>query len=130
MPSRKIRPSSVANTDALVRKINATINGARTMAVMTRCFSIGGGSTRAGGGGRGRDAAETPFATRVVVERAVEFGGIHIGPKGIGEIQLRIGKLPQQEIADPVFAPGTDEKVGRRHVGEAEVRRQRGFVDG
>src|SRR5579875_2266742 len=103
MPRRKINPSRAANNAIPVRKISATISG-EDDGGDDALFEHGRRSTRARG--RDRRATETSFAARVVIEGTVEFGVVHIGPQGVGEIQFRIGELPQQKIADAVLAAG------------------------
>src|SRR5579871_1110880 len=41
-----------------------------------------------------------------------EIALAEIGPQGRGEDQLGIGALPQQKIADALFAAGPDQQVG------------------
>src|SRR5690606_29472298 len=52
-----------------------------------------------------------------------------IGPVQIGEVQLGIGQLPQQEIADPPLAPGTDAQIRQREGRGAESPFQCADID-
>ena len=47
-----------------------------------------------------------------------------VRPEQVGEIQLGIGQLPQQEIADAVLATGADAQVGQRQVARCQARLQ------
>nr|GEU28237.1 hypothetical protein [Tanacetum cinerariifolium] len=47
-----------------------------------------------------------------------------IGPVGVGEEQLGVRELPQQEIGNALFAAGADEQVGLGRIGHGQVRRQ------
>ena len=58
----------------------------------------------------GRSGARAADRRRSPVER----GGIEIGPQRVGEIELGVGELPQQEIADALLAAGADEEVRLR----------------
>ncbi len=39
-----------------------------------------------------------------------------IRPEGLGKIQFRVGQLPQEKIADPVFPAGPDQEIRIRHI--------------
>ena len=65
----------------------------------------------------------------IVENRAQQVGAIEIGPQRIGDIQLRISDLPQQEIADAHLAGGADQQVGVGRTGGVEPRRDGLFVD-
>src|SRR5271156_6475306 len=57
-------------------------------------------------------AAEAPFPPAVGGEGILKRGGVEIRPQRIREIQFRISKLPEQEVADALLAARTDEQVG------------------
>ena len=61
--------------------------------------------------------------------RATRLGAAEIGPQSFGDVQLGIGDLPQQEIADTHFARGSDEEVKIRESGGVESRCDGLFVD-
>ena len=44
-------------------------------------------------------------------DRIVERARVEVGPQQVGEIQLGVGELPEQEVADPLLAAGADEQV-------------------
>src|SRR5215470_2325000 len=64
---------------------------------------------------RGSHLTEAPLAARVLRERRIERRLIEVRPRTSGEVQLRVRALPQQEIAEPLLAAGTDEEVDLRH---------------
>src|SRR5690606_32418022 len=90
----------------------------RNTAVMTRSLSIATTARHLLAG-----TAETAFARTVRGNRLFERKLIEIGPQRVGEIQLRIGKLPEQEIADALLAAGADEQIGLRRVVHRQLRR-------
>src|SRR3954452_4042179 len=47
----------------------------------------------------------------VVVERGVKSRSAEVRPHAIREIQLRVRRLPQQEITEPFFSARANEKV-------------------
>ena len=52
--------------------------------------------------------------------RPVEFGAVEIRPQDVGEIELGIRRLPEEEVAEPKFARGADNEVGIGNVGRVE----------
>ena len=76
---------------------------------MTRCVSIALRPRRLT---CALGAAEAPLAAGVPGERRIERRGVEVGPEDVGEVQLRVGELPQQEIADALLAAGADQQVG------------------
>src|SRR5690606_8903222 len=120
-------------------KIGGSRIASSTSAVTTRVPSIGAdpirAATRAGASARfgGRNllarAAEASLAPAERLDRAVERDDVEVGPERVGEIQLGVGELPQQEITDALLAAGADEQIGLGRVGHRQVRRQRGFAD-
>ena len=57
-----------------------------------------------------------------MTECAVEFGVVEVRPEAVAEIQLRVGQVPEQEIADALFATGADEEVRIGRLAERELR--------
>ena len=45
------------------------------------------------------DAAEAPVALLIVDDGGIERPLVEVGPERVAEIELRIGALPQQEVA-------------------------------
>ena len=62
------------------------------------------------------DEAEAALAAGVLAEREVELGGAEVGPRRLGEVELRVGALEEHEIADPMIAAGTDQEIGARRA--------------
>jgi hypothetical protein len=52
-----------------------------------------------------------------------------VGPEPVDEHQLRISRLPKQEIADPLLPAGTDEQVRIGHAGGEKMRLEQLFID-
>src|SRR5215510_4967118 len=59
---------------------------------------------------RGRGETEAPLARVEVRERGLQRGRIELGPQAVREIQLRIGKIPQKEIAEASLATRANEQ--------------------
>src|SRR5687767_7899215 len=90
-----------------------------TMAVSTRCLSTSGRLARLVAQlFSGQTIAA--FARRESSERRLEMRQVEIRPQGLGHVQLGVGEIPKQEIADAMIAAGADEQVGIAHVGERE----------
>ncbi len=72
--------------------------------------------------------AEAAFTGGVGVEGLSHFFGAEVRPEGWGEVELRIGGLPQQKVADTQFSAGADDEV---RVGQAvgeQATGEGGFV--
>src|SRR5579862_7187681 len=67
------------------------------------------------------DAAVAAIALLEFDEGLEEPGAIEIRPQGIGDENLRVGNLPEQEVADAHFAAGADEQIGVGEAGSVEV---------
>ena len=61
--------------------------------------------------------AEAPIAALVLADRVEEVLAAEVGPQHVGEHQLAVGELPQQEVRDAVLTRGADHQVGIGHVG-------------
>ena len=64
----------------------------------------------------------------VGAQGAVQFGGVQVGPEGRGVVVLAVGGLPEEEVADALFAAGADDQVGIRAAFGVEVAPEEGFV--
>ena len=64
-----------------------------------------------------------------MLDRGVELALAEVRPQRVAEIQLGVGEIPQQEIADALLAAGADQQVGIRQPGQRQVRAERGLVD-
>ena len=58
-----------------------------------------------------------------------QIGSTEVGPQRIGDVDLGIGDLPQQKIADAHFARRSDEQVGIGRPGRVEVCRDRLLIE-
>ena len=84
------------------------------------------GARSSGGGTRGGRPAgarlskphtsEPPLAGLIAADGFEEIQLLKIGPVHVGEIQFRVGGLPQQEVAQPMLAAGADEQIRVRQV--------------
>ena len=60
---------------------------------------------------------ETPLPGSVELQRLIYIGVGHIRPEGIAEVDLRVSRLPQQEIGQSLFASGSDDEIHVRLTG-------------
>src|SRR6266850_4605737 len=132
------------------RKMQASSNGKTTATVSKRCLSMRRGAaaevcaaagsslfpngpTRGSGRRRLRaelfaGAAEPAFPAAVGVNGASQCLSVEIRPQLVGEVELGIGQLPQQEVADALLAAGTDEQIGLGRVAHRQVRGKMGLA--
>src|SRR5690606_36016568 len=75
------------------------------------------------------DPAVAALPAGVVGQRALEFDRIEIGPVGGGEIEFRVGELPEQEVADALLATGAHAEIRCRQVGQRKLPGKHVFVD-
>src|SRR6185369_523132 len=61
-----------------------------------------------------------PFAPGELGQRILQAALVEVRPEYVAEDQFAIGQLPEQKIADTLFAAGPDEKIDRRQVRKAE----------
>ncbi len=100
----------------------------RTTAVMTRCLSIVIPTSP-------RDATavahfpEAAIALCVGGQRGVEFGLSEVRPQAVREVELRVGRLPEHEVADADLATRADEQIGIGREVHRHVALQHGLVD-
>src|ERR1700722_17675285 len=60
------------------------------------------------------DAAEAALPARELSEGVRESCGIEIRPQAVNEVQLRIGALPQQKVAQAALAAAANEQIDLR----------------
>ena len=60
---------------------------------------------------RGGKTTETPFPTTEISEGCAQMFGAEIRPQGFDEVELRVGRFPQQKVRQALFAAGADEQV-------------------
>src|SRR5690606_32816124 len=71
--------------------------------------------------GRRIEVAVAPLPATVVVHGQLELGIVELRPVAVAEVQLSVGKLPQQEVADATLATGADAQVGHGRITQADV---------
>src|SRR5439155_1329556 len=65
--------------------------------------------------------AEAPLAAGEERECVLQIRHREIRPQPRTEIQLRVGEIPQQEVADSVFTAGADQQIRLRQSREREL---------
>src|SRR3990167_6092554 len=100
-PKRNVAPAT-GTKSAVARKVSTTSGAfSGTKAI------VGSFSGRCGG----RQAPETPLAPAEVLKRLLELGHGEVRPQGRGEVELCVGALPQEEVAQAQLAAGAEEEV-------------------
>ena len=66
-------------------------------------------------------AAKAAVAPGKVDERVDEAGGREVRPVDIGEVELRIGRLPEQEVREALVAARADDEVDGRVASRVEL---------
>src|SRR2546423_13758785 len=107
----------------------ASSTTASTTAVRTRLRSapvtlpsgLGRGSSRHG-------VPEAPLAAGEERERLLQVRHREIRPQPRTEIQLRVGDIPEQEVADAVLTAGANQKTRGRHSRERELPGEGGLA--
>src|SRR5262249_37802455 len=75
------------------------------------------------------DAAIATFTAPELRNRLLEVLLAEIGPQRVDEHQLGVGALPQQEIADALFAAGANQQVRIAYAGGQQLALEAVFVD-
>jgi len=75
------------------------------------------------------EAAEAALAVLVVGNGFEEVEAAEVGPEAVGDEDLGVGDLPEEEVGDALLARGTDDEVGVGHVRGVESRGDVGLVD-
>src|SRR5436305_1348047 len=113
------------------RKRAARMSGVATAAVRSRC--IGAGAARRDGSAlplAGEEEVPAPGLGHATVaalpalvgqDRLEQVLAPEVGPQGLRHPDLRVGDLPEQEVADAQLAGGADEEVGVGLAGGVEV---------
>src|SRR6185312_13225992 len=95
----------------------ATTIGARMPALIRRVASIGS------------SCAVASLALGELLDRGVEVGLGEIRPEGVGEDELGVGPLPQQEVAGALLPAGADDEVRVGLPGGVQVLPEALLVD-
>src|SRR6266540_497624 len=77
----------------------------------------------------GVDPAVTPFALLVVDDGLKEVSPAEVRPQHVGDPDLDVGDLPEEEVRDPELAARADQEVGVGLSGGVEVGGERRLVD-
>lgn len=73
--------------------------------------------------------SEAALAVLEFSDSVEEILMLEIGPEEVGEKELGISHLPEEEIADSEFAAGADKEVGVGVFGSREIVAERILVD-
>ncbi len=76
-----------------------------------------------------RSCRSAARAGRRTAKRRIEMRRREFGPQHLGEVHFGVGEIPQQEVADALFAAGADQKVRVGNAGEREPRADLRFID-
>src|SRR5665213_1070640 len=71
------------------------------------------------------EAAVAAVAALVIGEGFEQMDAAKVGPEPVGDEDLGVGDLPEQEVRDALLAAGANDQIGVRHV-----RRVEGAADG
>src|SRR5919204_6488413 len=63
----------------------------------------------------------TVFALGICVERPLELLAVEVRPQLLGEVELRVRRLPEQEIRESELAPGANDELGILKIGRIQV---------
>src|ERR1700716_210376 len=139
-----ISPAPTTTATAAYTQTEPAIRAASTRAISTaavamrvgmldrRATTTGGWSAFASATSIGnllRPRPESAHAPLVGGERLVEVRAAEIGPERLGAVELRVGRLPEQEVAEPHLAGGADNQVRVGQPAGVEVTREVGFVE-
>jgi len=58
------------------------------------------------------EASEAAFAALVGGDGFEEVSSAEVGPEAIGDVDLGVGDLPEEEVGDTLLAGGSDDEVG------------------
>src|SRR5712691_11817921 len=77
---------------------------------------------------RGGAAAEAADPALVVGDRMPQILNAEVGPQRFADVDLRVCRLPEQEVAHAVLAGGADDQVGFRQLRMVEAARHLALV--
>src|SRR5258706_14098341 len=69
-------------------------------------------------------AAEAALALAIGGHRGIEGRSVEVRPQRLGEVELRIRELPEEEVGDALLAAGVDGKVRLRRLAHGQEARQ------
>ena len=76
------------------------------------------------------EATEASFAALVGGDGFKEMETVEVGPETVGDEDLGVGDLPEEEVGDALLAGGTNNQIGIGHVPGVEGARDGGLVQG
>src|SRR5690606_20832225 len=124
-PSPATTTTTIVHPQAGARKMRASRVGIATAAVASLARSTGAFPFLLLLGGE----AEAPLALLEVFQRANELRLPESGPEGLGDVELGVGDLPEEEVRHAHLAAGADQQVGIGKVVRAEVGGHGALVD-
>src|SRR4051812_22990427 len=68
---------------------------------------------------------EAPDARLIRGQRLLEVGAREVRPQDLGEVELAVGRLPHQEVRDPLLAAGADHQIRIMHLRRVEQLAER-----
>ena len=77
----------------------------------------------------GPSAPESARPPGELEEGGVEGVGPEVRPEDLGRVELGVGRLPDQEVREPLLAAGPDHEVGIGQAGGVERLGDRVLVD-
>ena len=64
---------------------------------------------------------ETPLASGIAFKGLIESLFIEVRPKQGGKVELGVGKLPEEKVADPLLSAGSNKKVRFREISQGQM---------
>src|SRR5689334_24586715 len=74
-------------------------------------------------------AAEASMAAGELEQRGVERIGPEVGPQRVAAVELRVRRLPDEEVREPLLAAGPDHEIRVGQAGGVERGADRLLVD-
>src|SRR5262245_33026955 len=118
-PRTPIRPTTTANAHCGARRMSNSRSGMATAAVANLRRSTQPPLARVFA--HLPDAALAPL---VVLQCLDELLLAEVGPERLGDVDLRIRPLPEEEIRHSHLAAGADQQIRVGHAGSGEVGRE------
>src|SRR5579884_2183448 len=102
-----------SSNQGLPATISSTVRGTPRSAVAARLTSPPAPRGREAGDAMLStiQASEAPIPGLKGRDRLEEMDLLEVRPVDVGEVQLRVGDLPQEEVAEPLLAPGADQEI-------------------
>src|SRR5437764_13250832 len=75
------------------------------------------------------EPTETPVASLELAHRLEQMLSAEVGPQHVGEDELAVGELPQQEVRDPKLARRANHDIGIGHLRVVEMAGDGALVD-